>query len=177
MTRYVEFKDAIELAEDSVKRQHEVLIVASSDSTYYAVGVQPNTTTIGDNHDNTYYGQYNGGCCVIFPGDISINEISRKKTNTGLTIINAVKQFLVNKEINCIIDNNDLVIDGIYKVGSWAQTQLNLGLWQTVVHLSVNVDLDVINQVCTKETNKTPKGLSDYNITYSDLFDVINTVL
>ena len=71
--------------------------------------------------------------------------------------------------------SSDLLADG-KKVASWARATLITGWVQTVAHFSVNVDVDLIRQICTKPMVKVPGALSDYGITAEMIWDDIKDI-
>ena len=81
------------------------------------------------------------------------------------------------KKINVIIADNDLLIDGKYKCGSYSSRRFNDILY-TAVHISIRADVDMIHSICLKPMNKLPKGLSEFGITTDEIknFIIKNTI-
>ena len=118
-----------------------------------------------------YQAWHLGGAVVCFPGDLSIMELKNGGSNFGHESISAVRDMLENRRISTLIDGNDLMVDG-RKCGSWARTS-NRGYTQTVVHFSINSDVQTIRELCTKPMVKIPGALSDYGITAEDIWTTI----
>ena len=119
-----------------------------------------------------YKQYYHGGALIIFPGDITLLEITNIPTDDVVFVLNSANNFLLSKGINSEIQGNDLMI-GDFKVGSYSQAKLQNGMWESGVHISMSVDNDLINKICTKETNKIPKGLLDFGINKEELKNYI----
>lgn len=118
-----------------------------------------------------YQAWHLGGAIVCFPGDLSIMELKNGGSNFGSESISAVCDMLGSRMISALIDGNDLMVNG-RKCGSWARTS-DRGYTQTVVHFSVNSDVQTIRELCTKPMTKIPGALSDYGITAEDIWTVI----
>lgn len=118
-----------------------------------------------------YQAWHLGGAVVCFPGDLSIMELKNGGSNFGHESISAVRDMLENRRISALIEGNDLMVNG-RKCGSWARTS-NRGYTQTVVHFSINSDVQTIRELCTKPMAKIPGALSDYGITAEDIWTVV----
>lgn len=109
-----------------------------------------------------------GGTIVNFKDDICIANFKKGYFIYGEEILALLGNYLQSKGLNVSIDCNDLIVDGVYKVASYASTNID-GIIYTAIHISMSVDLEIINLVCSKPTNKIPKGLNDYNITTKEI--------
>ena len=121
-------------------------------------------------------GQYLGGTIVCSKEDVSVCYTSLEKEGFAERIYNATLKWLKSKNINVTTDNNDILADG-KKVFSWGRASVITGYTQTVVHYSVNVDLDLIKTICKKPMEKIPGALSEYGITAKDCENIIMEVL
>lgn len=113
-----------------------------------------------------------GGTIVSSNGSISVGHISKdtkNKFNEGLQ--NALYRWLTAKGLNIVLQGNDLLVDGIYKVASYGSRRFGNILFSTF-HISYEVDLDLIEKICTKPMTKIPKGLREYGISYSEMENV-----
>lgn len=91
-----------------------------------------------------------GGCMVAFPGNLEVGHFSKDLENTyGKEVERRVVDFLTTKGLNVTVDNNDVLVDGTYKVFSFARAQYNW-LMFTGLHFSVTCDADLVDKVCTK---------------------------
>lgn len=118
-----------------------------------------------------YQAWHLGGAIVCFPGDLSIMELKNGGSNFGSESISAVRDMLETRRISALIDGNDLMVNG-RKCGSWARTS-DRGYTQTVVHFSINSDVAIIRELCTKPMAKIPGALSDYGITAEDIWTIL----
>lgn len=113
-----------------------------------------------------------GGTIVNFKDDICIGNYQPNFNNFGSDFIERLAKWLNTKGLNAIVDNNDVLIDGKYKVASYMSQYVN-GCLYTAIHISVNMDLGLINSICTKTMNKIPKGLIEYGITSAEINQTI----
>lgn len=115
----------------------------------------------------------NCGACVTVDGDITLVCIEVEKSNIGIDMINAINEFLKSKKLDSFIDNNDVLIKkgkNQYKVASYARGLVGFNKnCITGVHISYNIDENLINSICLKEQVKSPKALSSFGIDFKEL--------
>lgn len=109
-----------------------------------------------------------GGTIVNFKDDICIANFKKNYFTYGEEMLSLLEDYLRSKGLNASINCNDLIVDGKYKVASYASTNID-GIIYTAIHISMSVDLEIINLFCSKPTNKIPKGLNDYDITTKEI--------
>lgn len=115
-----------------------------------------------------------GGCIVAFPDNLEIGLFSKDVDNTFLERLTPkVVDFLKGKGLNVSLDNNDVLIDGKYKVFSTCKAVYDKTLLLGAVHVSINCDADLVDKICTKPMKKIPKGLSEYGITSDEMLDLV----
>ena len=124
---------------------------------------------------NVFRAWHMGGTIICFPGDLSVMELKMGPSDFGQTAIQRVRDYLVSIGCQADVDDNDLIVSG-EKCGSWA-CMSESGYAQTVVHFSVNMDVELVGRVCTKPMVKTPGALSKYGVTADDLLEVIRCLL
>lgn len=114
-----------------------------------------------------------GGSLVISEGDIEVGILVPEGAGNYYVsdFVEYLLKFLHDKDIPAIYDGNDILIKG-YKVCGIAQMLRN-GMAYVAVHIAVNVDLDLIRQICTKPMNKEPKGLSEWGVTTEELVEAM----
>lgn len=124
----------------------------------------------------------NSGALIIFPEDISIGVYILKENNLGEQVLNAVQQYLYKKDIITKRDSNDLMAyspthDDWFKIASYASSKFGLYLVY-VIHISINMDEDLVQKICIKKTTKRPGGLLPlFNINNSELYEIIMPIL
>lgn len=117
---------------------------------------------------NVFRAWHMGGTIICFPGDLSVMELKMGPSDFGKTAIQRVREYLISIGRKADVDGE--------KCGSWA-CMSESGYSQTVVHFSVNVDVDLIRSVCTKPMTKTPGALIRYGVSADDLMEVIRCLL
>lgn len=126
-----------------------------------------------DNNNIHYrYEERKGGCMVLFPGNIIIQDVF--PTDNFLRqhqFNNDFINWLKEKGINANTDNNDVMIGGKKVIGA-VSTMLPEpyeGWVCFLASISINSDSELINQICTKPMKKIPGALSDYGITTEEV--------
>lgn len=119
-----------------------------------------------------------GGCIVHGKDNIAWAEIKPNSAKdfyyTNLDFLSHFTDFLKEKGLNAIQEDNDILIDG-YKVASGCNINLPPDYKRTfsAVQISWKCDIDLIRNICLKPMVKIPKGLDEYNITQEDIIDFI----
>lgn len=122
---------------------------------------------------NIWYSRNFGGTIVAFPNDIDIGILKEDGFDLGKNILFFLKEKLSKNIENLEIVGNDLLVDRKYKVISYASTNIGKNYIYTVVHISVNPNIEIISNVCTKEMKKVPKGLIDYGFTTESIEKIL----
>lgn len=125
---------------------------------------------------------YMGGTCVVFPGDISFCELRLKQSDFGKQAIVAVKNYLKSLGFCVVLNGNDLMLysreaDGLFKVASYGSGRFLEKYLQTVVHISIGMDEELVGRICVKDQKKKPMGLGRYGITAESIYKVIKPVM
>lgn len=120
------------------------------------------------------HAEYIGGSIVNMPGDLSIFLSMYGVSDIASRIVDHITQWLVDKGINISRDANDVLADG-KKIISWASVMTVSGYSQNVIHFSVGeMDLSLVEAICTKPMNKIPGSLLDYGVTS---FQILRQIL
>ena len=115
-----------------------------------------------------------GGCIVAFPGNVELGHFSKDIDNAFLEkLTKAMIEMLESRGLSVSKDNNDILIDGIYKVFSTSKAAYNGAIAFSGAHISINCDTDLVRKICTKPMVKIPKGLSEYGITTEEVLELI----
>lgn len=115
-----------------------------------------------------------GGCIVAFPGNIEVGHFSKDLDNAFLEkLTKAMIEMLESRGLSTSKDNNDILIDGIYKVYSTSKAAYNGAIAFSGAHISINCDAEVVRGICTKPMVKIPRGLSDYGLTTEEVLALI----
>ena len=152
-------------AEDCLTNQHEGTVVHVGNDVCVWTGVLK-TLSLEECEKRGLavgHGRYVGGTIVCFHDDVSICHTSWGADGYGESVFAMTKTWLKQKRLNVTSDNNDILVDD-KKVFSYASIQLLSGWVQTVVHFSVEVDLDLIKSICKKNMEKIPGALKEYGI-------------
>lgn len=169
----IDNQTAVAAAKNLIERQADglVLLFSSELAVVYGYPQYIDVNACVLNGAFLYQAWHLGGAIVCFPGDLSIMELKNGGSSFGCESISAVRDMLESRRISALIDGNDLMVDG-RKCGSWARTS-DRGYTQTVVHFSINSDVQTIRELCTKPMAKIPGALSDYRITAEDIWTTI----
>jgi hypothetical protein len=130
--------------------------------------------------DNNYIiceSQNMGGIIVANTGDINMAIMKNEGWNVGNDLLIYLKEKLQNKIPYLVVDSNDLLADGKYKMISYASINANNRLVYTCVHISFNPDVNAIQNICMKPMTKIPKGLKEYGITHDEIIEYIRSFI
>ena len=155
---------------------HEGLCVVYVEDTHLSTGVSKTSdkALARELGIPIWEGEHLGGSLVNFHGDLSLVLTTWGHIDFGERLFTATADYLRGKGIDVSTDNNDVLADG-KKVMSWARATTKDGWVQSAAHFSVNTDLDLIRQICTKPMAKEPGALSKYGVTADDLYDNVVT--
>ena len=112
-----------------------------------------------------------GGCIVGTKGNlfIDVKSLYDEDHNIVIEFANSLVDYFKSKGLNSVrCDNNDIMIDD-YKVASGADFNYNHQMHYMGYQISINQDIELIQNICNKPMLKTPKGLSDYDITTEEM--------
>ena len=165
---------------DAIINKKEIAYSGIGDEEIVLTGVhnEINNKYCEDNHIRVEHTANEGGTIVVQDGDIEFGFFKYNGFNDGLevmtSICNELKKTLGNR-IEVI--DNDLLIDGTYKVGSYSSVDVGNRLIYTGCHISMSVNLEHIQNICLKEMKKIPYGLSNYGINNVELENFIRSLL
>ena len=157
-----------------INNEEEKALYCIYDKNYVVVGVeqQPNFEYIENNNIEIFDIPTLGGTIVVNRGDIGFGMASPSLAKANAFIFRAkdnLVSLLTNKNLNVSTEHNDVMIDG-YKVASCCSILKN-NMALSVFQLSLNVNLELIQNICTKPMVKIPKGLSEFGITTEELIE------
>lgn len=164
---------------------HNACYILQNDHILIAGGKKENIVNfeeIEKNNIPSIFDNMNSGALIIFPEDISIGVYIFKDNDLGEQILNAIQQYLYKKDIITKRDSNDLMAyspthDDWFKIASYASARFGLQLVY-VIHISINMDEDLVQKICIKKTTKRPGGLLPlFNINNSELYEIIVPIL
>lgn len=117
--------------------------------------------------------KHRGGSVLLTKSAMGYAKMSNDLDNRfsdGLQ--NAVVDFLKNKGLNATRTDNDILVDGIYKVASAGKKPLNDKTYFTM-QFSFENDAELIDKIFKKPMVKIPKGLNDYGITKQEIKEML----
>lgn len=166
------FQEAIQWEQEHLQNKTEGLCILFHDKTMVQLG-NPSSYDIEaiNEYDFTVWqSAHKAGTIVCFPGDISFYYITKDANQLGKGVIDKAISYLKSLDLPDVeLHNNDILISG-HKVASWAEIRLPCGMVQSLAHFSINVDVEVIKKVCTKNVCKNPGSLSEYGVTTEMLY-------
>lgn len=116
---------------------------------------------------------HEGGCIVVNPGDIDIGLFTERDLGNKIKdgLIQDLAALLQEKGYTSIIERNDLMVEGRKVMGFGSR--MFLDILYTAIHISVNMNLELIESICTKPMEKVPGGLSDYGVTTQEVVNIL----
>lgn len=171
----------IRLNENNIAQEVKTAILTESENLFYFVS---DNTVVFEGYKNSLDKSFcdengifvvdvnnEGGVIVSGKGSLAVGHISKDLNNKFLqNISNDFRNFLHSKGLSASISENDILVNGKYKVASGSSRQFGNVLF-TAFHISYEVDIDLIKRLCTKPMKKIPRGLKDYNIKSQEIFE------
>lgn len=116
---------------------------------------------------------HEGGCIVTNTGDVDVGIFTKGYYGHQIrdTIISKLVTLLSADGIEAAIMGNDLIVEG-HKVLGFGSRMYGEILY-TAMHISINTNLELIRQICTKPMEKIPGSLSEYGITAEDVVNIL----
>ena len=162
----------------------EGLIVAVVESHWLATGLTEHTYSAEIQQElniPVFKAQHVGGTCVVFPGDLSMCELHIGTSNFGKYMLTTLQSYLGARGIRTRFEGNDLMIcvdaNDWRKIGSYGSGWVSEGFVQTVLHVSIGMDEDLVSKLCTKHCIKRPGGLSMLGITTQEVYEALKPAI
>lgn len=181
--------EAIELSVTAAAEESTIVYISDIVMVVSGLYAQVDEAYIRESGIMHWHIAHNGGGTVLFPGDISIMEYRRGSSDTGERVINALARMLCARGVRSHAEGNDLIADG-RKTASFARGVPTVGgapapggivtsetLTQTTLHISMNIDRELIERVCQKPMLKIPGSLSELNVPRDDILKCIEEIL
>ena len=171
MIEIIDMSEYLSKMNDYISKKEGTIIVTNKET----------CVLIGDNDCNIEYCKSNnlpiyethrGGTIVNFKGDICVGNYQTYFNNYSEIFLKKYTEWLVLKGINASFQGNDVLIDEKYKVGSYMSIYTE-GCLYNALHLSFDMDKSLIENICMKEMEKIPDGISNYGIAYEELINFV----
>lgn len=116
---------------------------------------------------------HEGGCIVTNTGDVDVGIFTKGYYGHQIrdTIINKLVTLLSADGINATIMSNDLIVKDRKVLGFGSRMYGEI--LYTAIHISLNTDLELVRQICTKPMEKIPGSLSEYGVTTEDVVNIL----
>lgn len=127
-----------------------------------------------DLYNIPYYNRGGDGGTIVFSkGNVAVGFVynNRKYRKWMLTcLLDDLSVYFKSLGLNSARSRNDILIDG-YKVASGCAINLKPDFKWTyeAVQISVNQEIELIQNICTKPMAKMPRALSEYGITTEEI--------
>lgn len=109
-----------------------------------------------------YHTAHNGGTIVGFPDSITLFAFTNRANAPQWR--EQLSAYLQSKGLKAAVADNDVLVDG-FKVAGFMSKWVNREIQYFGCHISIHIDLGMIQRICQKPMVKIPKGLGDYGIT------------
>lgn len=172
MREITSFSDYLKELPNLISNKNETVFVTSKGISVLKGADELNEEYCNNNNLNIYKTHQFGGTIINFENDLCVADYQPAHNNFGMRIMEGIKDYLASKDIHSIINENDVLIEGKYKVASYMSTFIN-GCLYTAIHISIDMNLEIIKNICTKPMKKIPKGLSEYGITQNEMKNLI----
>ena len=167
-----------ELLNAANRKQNDVFYVVHTTPTIFVSNSEEyNKQFALDNNLNICHTYNMGGTIVTNSGDIDIAIYHKNGWDIGQKVLEIIRQYLTQYIDNIAICDNDLLVDNKYKIASYASINCGDDVIYSAIHISLQPDLDLINNICTKPMHKIPRGLGAYGLNINNLLQIIDNQL
>ena len=171
---------AFDVITDAIANKDEKIILGISSGLIVAMGdgIKANEQYCLDNNIPILPFPNSGGCIVIYPDDIICGILTKDVvTPFAVRMLERFADWLKTQGLNAEFTGNDVLIDGKYKVASGSIAVFNNEFAYAPIHISMQVDLEQIKNICNKPMVKVPKGLSEYGFDKDEIREVTAEIL
>lgn len=163
--------NCVDIMKEKIKNQEECFVYGVPDGVYVlpALTSPYNKEYCEKNNINILPIPNEGGALVIGNGDFEIGYFTKnKKTAFNQEFARHLIEILKSKGVDAVFAGNDILIDSKYKCAG-CSSKVYGDILYCAFHISINVDLELIKNICTKTMSKIPKGLKDFGITTDEI--------
>lgn len=152
------------------QKEDSFIAVFTEPAVHYGEDLQFDENKVHELNLETFNLQRKGGAIIASPGDI-VYCFTSKEENSRFNA--ELRKFLAKKLTDRCINieqiKNDLLVNDKKCFGFMHQKIGKLHFYGG--HISINCNLELIKELCTKEMIKMPGGLGEYNITSEDVIE------
>lgn len=167
-------QNCVKEIEEIIKAQEEICVYGIPDKCYVIRG-DSNLISLKECYSNSIgilRIPNKGGVIVVSEGDLEIGHFSKDLYNTFASdFMEYLLAFLNEKFGNFLLVGNDILYKEKYKCASYTTTRINNILY-SAVHISINLNAELIDKICIKEKKKIPFGLSILGISTEDILEL-----
>lgn len=155
------------------KKTGAIYGIAESNWIIAGVNEQLNESAVKQTGIPVLHLNHEGGCIVVSPGDIDIGLFTERDLGNKIkdNLIQNLAILLQKKGYTSTIEKNDLMVEGKKVMGFGSRMFSNI--LYTAIHISINTDIELIKNICTKPMEKIPGKLSDYGITTQEVVNIL----
>ena len=116
---------------------------------------------------------HEGGTIITSPGDVQIGIFTEGYSGNVYRdqIIGDIIKLLQTKGHDAVVVNNDILVNGRKVVGFGSRMYGKI--LYTAIQVSIDIDVDLIQSICTKAMKKVPDGLKNYGIDTQDILNIL----
>lgn len=150
------------------EQEHFLFAVQDKTEVGYGFAKDVNFDYCREREIATYDQKRDGGAIVFAAGNVTLAGVYDNRVHDPLLFYDILidfVDFLFEKDISAVLDNNDVLIDG-EKVASGFSYNFGTKFRRTYggVQISVKQDLEVIKNACKKTMIKPPAALENYGV-------------
>jgi len=116
---------------------------------------------------------HEGGTIITSPGDVQIGIFTEGYVGHSYRdrIIDNIVKLVRDNGYNAIVANNDILVNGRKVVGFGSRMYGKI--LYTAIQVSIDIDVELIQSICTKQMTKIPDGLKNYGVETQDILDIL----
>lgn len=147
-----------------INERREDILYCITDDVYIFNGTEGNITEVAKQKYKIFELGQSGGTLVFAPGNIGIGVLQKDNGGKAQQLVRGLFNILIAHGITASWKDNDIVVEGQYKVISYGQLYLPDGYTFTTIQINLYTTRELVDEVCTKPVLKIPRPLNDYGI-------------
>lgn len=114
--------------------------------------------------------KHRGGTILVFEDGITLFFFGKTSPKWSKTLV----KYLISRGLDASLQGNDVLVDGCKVSGYMERCLENSDLNFYGIHISINTNVRLIEEVCQKPIVKIPRGLSYWGVTRKDVMEALN---
>lgn len=174
----VKMEEVTNVVHELISCQREAMVYCVQEDSWAILGNNSEKEMCNAKRLGVNFVQVNheGGTMITSPGDVDVGIFTNGYYGNFLRdeIIRQIMEKAHKYGYEAVLVGNDMLVDGKKVIGFGSRVFGKI--LYTAIQISVNLNEELIEKVCEKESHKIPGGLKQYGIDTSDIVDILSKV-